>query len=83
MRQEGSSFNDLTSSTPTITVGHAGSRTGQNQGIPESPIIKQTTDENDDECKINFHSNMDNYQNSCTNQVYIIDLPNYYDFVVK
>jgi len=75
MGQEGSSLNDPTSSTPTITApgGYAESRTGQKQGISESPFISNQTitNNNDDECKLNFHSKMNNYQKSPTNQVCI------------
>jgi len=74
MGQEGSSLNDPTSSTPTITDpdGHAESRTGQKHGISGSPFTNKQTTDNDDECKRNFHSNRNNYQKSCTNQVYVI-----------
>jgi len=72
MGQEGSSLNDPTLSTPTITAPneHAESRTGQKQGTSESPIINNQTTHKDDDCKINVHSNkMNNYQKSHTYQV--------------
>jgi len=76
MGQEGSTLNDPTSSSPTITDDpdeHDESRTGQKQGISGSPINnKPTTDINDDECKRNFHSNRNNYQKTRTNQVNVI-----------
>ena len=77
MGQEGSSLNNPTSSSPTITDKHAEiSRTRKKQGILESPIINnQTTDNDDDECKEKFHSNMKNYKKSRTIQVYV--LPTY------
>ena len=76
MGQEGSSLNDPTSSTSTITApgGYAESRiTRETEGISESPFISNQTitDNNDDECKLNFHSKMNNYQKSHTNQVCI------------
>lgn len=74
--QEGSSLNNPTSSTLTITApgGYAESRTRETEGISESPFISNQTiitDNNDDECKMNFHSNKNNYQKSPTNQVCI------------
>ena len=76
MGQEGSTLNDPTSSSPTITDpdGHDESRTGQKERISGSPFTnkQQTTDNDDDECKRNFHSNRNNYQKTRTNQVYVI-----------